>query len=373
LNIFLYILIGAFAIQMSYYLLLYTRLLFHKEIPLPPDQELPPVTVIVCARSEAKNLMELVPILFKQDYPQYEILVINDRSWDDSLDILEALKIKYPTLRFITIEENERHHFSGKKMAVTLGIKGATHEHLIFTDADCRPLHNNWLRHMAKGFGGKSGSPKTIVLGYSPYKRRKGMLNWFIRFDTYAIAMNYMAMAKAGMPYMGVGRNMAYTRKQHFEKGGFRSHYHIASGDDDLFVNENATGANTAVILHPESHVSSIPKTTFEEWKRQKVRHMSTARHYQFKHKLLLGIYSFSLLVFYVSLPLAIFLNKALFISLTFFGIRLLAQIITFRGSSKWLGNKDVALFSTFLEIFLLLIQAWFYALSMFAKKNKWT
>lgn len=369
MNIFLYILIGAFAIQMLYFLLLYVRVLFHKEPPLPPDQELPPVTVIVCARSEAKNIMELVPLLFKQNYPQYEILVINDRSWDDSLDILEALKIKYPALRYITIEENDRHHFSGKKMALTLGIKGATHEHLVFTDADCRPQHENWLRHMAKGFAPN----KTIVLGYSPYKKRRGLLNWFIRFDTYAIAMNYMAMAKAGMPYMGVGRNLAYTRTQHFAKGGFRSHYHIASGDDDLFVNENATKTNTAVVIHPESHMASIPKTSFEEWKRQKVRHMSTARHYQFRHKLLLGIYSFSLLLFYVMLPLAIFLNKALFISLTFFGVRLLAQIITFRGSSKWLGNKDMALFSPVLEIFLLVIQAWFYALSLFAKKNKWT
>lgn len=368
-KLFLYILTGAFAIQFLYFILVYLRVLVHKEMPLPQDTDLPAVTVIVCARSEAKNLMELVPVLFEQDYPQYEILVVNDRSWDDSLDILEALKIKYPALRIITIEENERHHFSGKKMAVTLGIKGATHEHLVFTDADCRPVHKYWLKHMAKGFV----QGKTIVLGYSPYKKRKGLLNALIRFDTYAIAMNYIGMAKSGNAYMGVGRNLAYTRTQHFAKGGFKAHYHIASGDDDLFVNENATKTNTAVVVHPESHVSSIPKTTYEDWRRQKVRHMSAAQHYKFKHKLLIGIYGFSLLLFYVMLPLAIFLNKALFISLTFFGIRLLVQIITFRGSSKWLGNKDVALMAPLLEIILLVTNSYFYALSLFAKKNKWT
>jgi len=367
-EIILYSFFGIAAIQLGYMVLLYTRVMFHKEPTLKPASELPPVSVVVCARAEAKNIMELVPILYEQNYPNFEVLIVNDRSWDDTKEILEALKIKFPQLRFIDIEENERHHFSGKKMALTLGIKGATHENIVFTDADCRPLDNLWLQHIIAGY-----TPgKTIVLGYSPYKKRKGFLNQLIRFDTYAIAMNFISMAKAGMPYMGVGRNMSYTKAQHFLKGGFRNHYHIASGDDDLFVNQNSNKANTSLVLHPNSHVQSFPKTSYEDWKRQKIRHMTSSGLYQLKHKLILGTYSATVLLFYILLALTLLLNKTFLISLTILGVRTLFQIVTFRGASKWLGNKDVALLAPFYEIIVLTLNTSFYYKSLFAKKSKW-
>ncbi len=368
LTILLYSFFIVSGIQLCYFMFLYARLLFHKDPLLKNVIDLPPVSVVVCARSEAKNIMELVPILFDQDYPNFEILIVNDRSWDDSKEILEALKIKYPTLRFIDIEENERHHFSGKKMAITLGIKGATYENIVFTDADCRPLSNSWLKHIVSGYT----NGKSIILGYSPYKKRKGLLNKFIRFDTYAIAMNYFSLAKIGSPYMGVGRNMSYTKTQHFLKGGFKSHYHIASGDDDLFVNQNSTKQNTNIVLHPNSHVESFPKLTYDDWKRQKIRHMTSSNLYKFKHKFILGLYSLSLLLFYALFILTLLLNKTLLISLTILGIRTLFQIVTFRGSSKWLGNKDVAILSPIYEVIMLTLNANFYFKSLFAKKSKW-
>ncbi len=366
MQVLFYTLIVFFTIQCVYFLFFYLRVAFHKENS--DFTNLPSVSIVVCARSEAKNIMELVPLLMTQEYPNFEVLVVNDRSWDDTKDILEALKIKYPELRMIHIEENERHHFSGKKMAITLGIKGASNEHLVFTDADCRPTTNQWLKHLSSKFTEK----KKIVLGYSPYKRKKGMLNRLIRFDTFTIAMNYFSCAKAGMPYMGVGRNMAYTKTIHFWKGGFRSHYHIASGDDDIFINQNATKENTALVLHSDSHVESLPKTTFEEWKRQKSRHMTTAGQYKFIHKMYIGLYTVSLLGFYVSIPLTILLNKTLLISLTFFGVRTLLQILIFRLSAKWLGNKGLTFSSPFLELIMIYLNFVFYIRSFFAKKEKW-
>jgi glycosyltransferase involved in cell wall biosynthesis len=367
-QILLYSFYGIAGIQLCYWTLLYARVLFHKDPPVKSVSELPPVSIVVCARAEAKNIMELVPILYEQNYPKFEVLIVNDRSWDDTKEILEALKIKYPQLRFIDIEENERHHFSGKKMALTLGIKGATYENIVFTDADCRPQTELWLQHMISAYA----PGKTIVLGYSPYKKRKGFLNRLIRFDTYAIAMNYISMAKAGMPYMGVGRNMSYTKAQHFLKGGFRNHYHIASGDDDLFVNQNSDKGNTALVIHPNSHVESFPKTTFDDWKRQKIRHMTSSGMYQLKHKIILGAYSATVVLFYILLALTLLLNKTFLISLTILGVRTLFQIVTFRGSSKWLGNKDVALLAPFYEIIVLTLNASFYFKSLFAKKSKW-
>ena len=79
-----------------------------------------------------------------------------------------------------------------------------------------------------------------IILGYGKYISEPGLLNKWIRTDTTYIAMQYLAMAIKGRPYMGVGRNMAYRKSLFFERKGFASHLNLASGDDDLFVNENA-------------------------------------------------------------------------------------------------------------------------------------
>src|SRR5690606_34092381 len=162
----------------------------------------------------------------------------------------------------------------GKKFALSLGIKAAQYEHLVFTDADCVPESSDWLTHMAGAFSGG----KEIVLGYSPYLRRAGMLNALIRFETFHTAMSYLSYALKGKPYMGVGRNMAYTKSLFFRGKGFASHMHIASGDDDLFVNQNATPHNTTICIHPEAHVWSEPKTTFSAYARQKTRHAGASK-----------------------------------------------------------------------------------------------
>jgi hypothetical protein len=97
-----------------------------------------------------------------------------------------------------------QHLKPGKKLSITLGVKGAKFEHLILTDADCRPASRNWLKSIAENFSNE----KQIVLGYGPYKKEKGFLNRLIRFDTTWIGMNYFSMALAKLPYMGVGRNL---------------------------------------------------------------------------------------------------------------------------------------------------------------------
>src|SRR5581483_1786901 len=137
---------------------------------------------------------------------------------------------------------------TGKKFALTMGIKASKNEYLLFTDADCRPASANWITRMAVNFNRST----EIVLGYSPYQSAGGLLNSFIRFETIRTAINYLSAALAGNPYMGIGRNLAYTKTLFFKNKGFASHMHVMSGDDDLFVNENATAGNTTIEIHPE-------------------------------------------------------------------------------------------------------------------------
>ncbi len=195
-----------------------------------------PVSVIICARNEDENLTEFLPKILTQEYPEFEVIVVNDCSWDNTETVIDEFARIFPNLKKISIKEDENYKH-GKKFAVLVGIKGAKYENLVFTDADCYPSSNTWLKEMASGFTSK----KEILLGYGAYIKTHGFLNKLIRFDTFTIALRYLSAGMKGKAYMGVGRNLGYKKSLFFKHKGFSSHYHINSGDDDLFVNEAAT------------------------------------------------------------------------------------------------------------------------------------
>lgn len=284
----------SFIIQMVFFFKFYKKLPAYKKINFKTLTD--PVSVIICAKNEAENLRRFLPSVLNQFYPEFEVIVVNDGSSDNTEEVLGEFKKKYPNFYFTGIE-GKPGYVSGKKVAQTLGIKAAHHDQLVFTDADCEPLSPNWLRHMQSNFMQKTD----IVLGYGGYKKRKGFLNKWIRTDTVYIAMQYLSFALKGIPYMGIGRNLAYRRSLFFANKGFASHLHIASGDDDLFVNETANRYNTSIEIHPESHTISEPKHTWRQWIRQKRRHFTTGFSYKKSHKRLLSAEIISRMLFFIS------------------------------------------------------------------------
>lgn len=218
----------ALIVQLWYYLFFFRRLAFYKKSEL--NANTPPASIIVCARNEEDNLIDFLHFIFEQDYPEFEVVVVNDCSTDNTPDILKELEKKYSNLKVCTIQES-KNHSHGKKVALMMGIKGAKHEHLLFTNAGCKPNSKNWIKNMMQHFN----SETEIVLGYGAFERQAGFLNKIIRFDTFLIALQYLSFALAGRTYMGTGRNLAYKKSLFFKMKGFASHYHIEAGDDDLF------------------------------------------------------------------------------------------------------------------------------------------
>lgn len=248
-----------------------------------------PVSVVVCAHDEAENLKTLVPVLLSQDYPEYEIIIVNDRSNDHTFDYLLEETKKNPRLRMVDVKSTPE-HVNGKKYGITLGIKAASHEWILLTDADCRPRNQHWIRAMSGNFSDQT----EFVLGLSPYVRKPGFLNLFIRFETLLTAIQYFAFGWMKNPYMGVGRNLAYRKSLFLQQKGFNNFLHVTGGDDDLFVNMHARGRNTRLELAPDSQVYSIPEVTWRSFYRQKVRHLSVGKRYRFSHRFLLGLFGAS-------------------------------------------------------------------------------
>ncbi len=256
------------------------------------SQDLPPISIILAASNELDNLKELLPLLDLQDYPKFEILVADDRSSDGTYDYLLLNPDNIKHLDFLRISDLPQ-HFTAKKYAVTMAVKKSKNEILLFTDADCRPESDQWLKAMVS----QMVSEKDIVLGFSKYNFTPGFLNALIRYETFQTAVQYFSFALAKVPYMGVGRNLMYKKSLFWKNNGFAKHLGLLSGDDDLFINAAATHTNVAISTAEDSATYSIPKHTWGDWFIQKRRHLSVGKKYKFRDKFNLGLLWMSELV----------------------------------------------------------------------------
>ena len=327
-----------------------------------------PISIIICAKNEAENLKKNIPLILNQEYSNFEIVLVNDSSFDESLEIMKGFEAKNNNIKIVDVKVNEA-FWGNKKYALTLGIKASKHNFLVFTDADCQPNSKQWLAHISSHFSNE----KSIVLGYGAYAKKKfSFLNKLIRFETVMTALQYFSYAKMGLPYMGVGRNMAYRKDLFFNNRGFNNHMFIKSGDDDLFINEVANSTNTSLCFTKESFTSSEPKLTFKAWILQKRRHISTASFYKSKHKFLLGIFYITQLLFWMlcfSLLISGFMWQWV---VGLISLRIVIQWICFGFTAKKLEETDLIILLPILEIFLIITQLSIFIANLISKPKHW-
>jgi poly-beta-1,6-N-acetyl-D-glucosamine synthase len=361
----LYLLV--FLIQLFFYLFFYRKIL-----SLPVNQKdkskQQPVSIVICAKNEAINLRKFLPSILNQKYPDYTVIVVNDCSSDDSDTVLSEFKEKYSNLYVTTLKEDS-YYKHGKKLALTVGIKAVKTEWLLLTDADCCPESENWIAEMQANFTDNND----IVLGYGGYYEDNTFLNKVIRFETMFIAIQYMTFAIKGVPYMGIGRNLAYRKSIYEKNKGFSTHYALASGDDDLFINKVATSTNVKVVCTSDSFTRSIPKNTFDDLVRQKKRHFSTYSHYKKSSKLLLGTELGSRIFFYFLLILLLVKNIFLSGLLLLFFIRFFIQFFIFKKAAKKFNEPKIQFFATFFDFIVPIINFNILLSHIIGRKNtKW-
>ncbi|WP_439881673.1 glycosyltransferase [Pontibacter sp. MBLB2868] len=329
----LFVLLGLCVLVQLYFALFYFLPLSKHTDPETDVQR--PVSVIVAAHDEQDNLYELLPMLLDQDYPEFEILVVNDRSEDDTEFYLHELEKQFPHFRVVTIKRTPD-YLNSKKYALALGIRAAKHEHMIFTDADCRPCSASWIQKIQSGYS----SGAEVVLGYSPYAQLKGFLNHLIRYETLLTGIQYLSHAYQGQAYMGVGRNLSYTKACFFKNKGFASHIKTMGGDDDLFVRDAANNSEVSIVINKEAQTTSIPKKTFREWIIQKRRHMSVGGRYKAADRRRIGAFVASNVFFYILLIILLVLHSHLAILGALIGVRYLVVLPVYVLAARRLDEK---------------------------------
>lgn len=368
-DILIYALTGlgvACAFQLFYWLFFMFRLRRHPERSTKNF----PVSVVICAKNEAHNLSELIPQLYKQEYLDFQIVVVDDCSTDETPLTLATLKKEYPSLYYTTIPlDNVYRH--GKKLAVTIGIRAAKHEHMMFIDADCRPTSTRWLREMADAYI----DGKEMVIGYGKYAKEAGFLNFFIRFETFFNAVQYFGFAKAMKPFMGVGRNMSYTHKLYDASSKFRNNIGILSGDDDMFVSEMGTRANTAICYTPDGQTISEPCHTWGEWVTQKARHLSTSPYYPKKIKTMLGLEIITRQLFFFGVIALLLLGDDMtkIITASMWALREIVMYTSLIIAQKRMGEKGFWPYTLIMDIIVPWIQAFVWLWSVTSKhRDTW-
>ena len=328
-----------------------------------------PVSVIICAKNEADNLEKFLPEILTQDYPEFEVIVVNDCSEDETEMVLARLKERFPKLYYTSIPV-DRKFFHGKKLALTIGVKAANSEYLVLTDADCKPSGSQWLNQMAQGFSDRN---KEIVLGFGGYEKRRGFINQLVRYDTFFAAIQYMGFALSRKPYMGVGRNLAYKKSLFIRNNGLKNHVHIQSGDDDLFVQETASKTNTTVVIHPEAQTISVPPQTLNTWRNQKMRHLTTTSLYKSGIKTELFLEPFSRIIFWLSAIVLIFFNTFALMAAGAMLFKWLIKIYLWSMISKKLNQGRIFWTMFWFEFLHPILLMWAFSGNLFSRsKSKW-
>lgn len=358
------------AIQIIYYFCVYGKLIFNKKKKQTEDtgsqtEALPPVSVVIAAKNEEYHLKDKLVFFLEQDYPEFEVIVVNDASTDECEYVLKAFSKLYPCLKVVNIVENVN-KFRGRKFPISLGIKSAKYDHIVLAGADCVPSGFEWLKNLARNFSEK----KEVVLGFCTYTKQKGLFKFLLQYDNLTTAMNYMGLALSGHPYRGDGRNIAFTKDLFFKVGGFTKHYNLPLGEDDIFIRNVSTASNTTVSLTPESFLSSDAKHTYKEWKRQKIDRLSTYKYYKPSIKFLLSIPNITTLLFYAFVITLLLLSLPFEYVILAIVIKFVLQILIYLKSCKRLGIKRVFIFAPLIELYFLLLNAELRLLSLFRKKK---
>lgn len=324
-----YIFYLAVWIQIFYYGILFMRIHFSRQTTKIDNNPHLLVSVIICAHNEAENLKKYLPAILNQKYSNFEVLVVNDGSTDATAQVLADFQSKYSILKIITIRPEEKIHL-GKKYALDLGIQQAKNPYLLLTDADCQVVSENWISKMMQYFN----SETEMILGIAPYHSKETFLSKMVNYETTMTMVQYISYALWGMPYMGVGRNLAYTKNLYEKVGGIKGHLDIISGDDDLFVQSATKYTRVAICMEKETFMYSEAPENFKNWWNQKTRHYSTGGYYPWWQKLLLGGFIITKWIVYMFFMLLI-VTKPIQWSYIFALISYLLVCILFMNSIK--------------------------------------
>ena len=346
-------------LQLIYYYVIYARFSFSRKKKAVAMQQVP-VSVILVIKDAANSLLKFLPRIMSQQYSQFEVVIVNDHSHDLSELLVKEYQSQYDNIKLVNLDSAVS-TIRGNKFALSMGIRCASYEHMLFTDVECAPTSSHWLEKMAENFVAQ----KQIVLGYSTYDKRKSMFSRLLHFDTLHNAIQYFSLAMCRSTYRGDMKNIGFTKTLFYAQQGFAAHNHISCGEEDIFISRASNNQNTAVEFSPESFMVLHHKVPYSYWKNHKMGLYFTRKMNTFKNRFLLGLYAVINLLFYVGLAIAILTCLTnmifLYIVIGIAALRILSQYLVYGFAAAKLNEKQVIPFLLFYDIIFAILNPLYY------------
>ena len=355
-----------------YYFGLFGPFVFRKEKSRTSNEDLPPISIVITAHNEAHHLVESLPVILTQEYPDYEVVLVNDNSQDEIEQLALELNNRYHHLHYVNMGSS-RSTMEGRKFPFAIGIQAASNPTVVFTNSSCIPSSPFWLQHIASKFVRQ----KEVVLAHTTYQSRGGLLNKWLHYDALVNSVRAFSYTLAKMPVLADSHNLAFKRHLFFDnKEKFFALSRLPFGEDNIFINQVANGKMCDVAVDPEAVIYQTP-ISFSDWLRNKRYELVSQSYYRALHRFVLQCYNWLSFLFYpaaiASIALAalemnwLALGIGIGVTLLKFGM----QFMVFHKGAKKMGEKGAAVSMLFFDLFFLLLQPWIYLASKF-EKSRW-
>jgi len=343
LSTLLYSFIAITAINCLYYII-FSKFSFSKHSTAKEANQTP-VSVIVYSKNEAALLPEFLSQFKDQTHTNYEIVLVNNASSDDTRYIFEAFQKDNQNVQIVNVENNEA-FWGSRKYALTLGIKKATYENLLFTTTSAIFSSKDWIAKSSSFLN----TDKQIFVGYSFFEKKGGFVNTFIRFSEIVSHLFNYGVGVITKPYHASQANFGYIKSLFFENRGFSDHMSIKEGSEDLFLKFNATSKNVVISTSKDNAVQKKSPASFSEWLQYKANQKYISRYYSFSNKLNLKLFGISQFLFFVLAIVSVILIPSILVFCVIVLRYFIAGLVLLKTSFKLRDLKPMYFFP-FLEI----------------------
>jgi len=360
----LYLFLFMLLVQLVYFWAFFSQLAFRKSGVENPEK--PPVSVILVASNHYNDLRKHLPEILSQDYPNYEVVVVNDASEDGSDELLERFAEQYPHLKVVVMHQS-LNWFKGTKFPLSIGIKSAKNEIILVTETNFVPLSNKWLSEMMKCRKDKT----EIIVAHSTFATGSKINAWYRFAGFYRQLLNFSAILTK-LTFTGSASNLIFTRSLFYDNQGFTSHYTKSTGTGEMFVNQAATRSNVSLQISSESRMAFAKNLAFGKWLEKENDNFEIHRYLKFSHRAFNSLFFNSLLLFFLAFAALMILNLHWEIILGLFALRFISQLLVFGFAQKKLSEKGLLLFTPLFEIFLHLVHFFLRFRLLFDRKKIW-
>ena len=265
-----------------------------------PAQQLPGLSVILTTYNQEELLRKHLPLMLEQEYPaEFEVIVVDMNSSDETLQYLEQTEKRYHNLHYTSVPNSSR-NVSVMRLAITLGMKAAANDWTILTNASCAPKSHHWLKQMGQACVEKEET--NIVIGYTSIKRNRFKNARKARFFHFWQQIRNLRYATRHGAYRAEANNLGYRRSFFLQNKGFMEGNRLQAGATEILVNHNSTRANTTICVHPEAVVEVDLPHNEGWWRQERLFFMETRSHFRHKNPYRMQYLGSSLLIWLLTL-----------------------------------------------------------------------